>query len=567
MSGMAMGVAGSNEREGGVRALHDLENWGRPVGGEASGPGMPNPAERYQDVEMMSPYGPSWSQSQTPSYHQQHSFSSTAPLAATASAPGLASAGLSHPEYNSSGEITPNGYNNGSYGLYSETPYNRHSSSRTQLGMIDPRDIADDGDDGIYNQEQRRRSMLGVPVTGSRGTSRNGSNTPTGAGAAGVAGAAGAGILANVANRDAGPKYGRLPGAAGTDVMAEKAELLKKQKQKKRRRWMVIAIVALVIAAAIGGGVAGGILAGSGGGSDDSASGQGASAEEDDGNGDLSLESSEIKKLLNNKDLHKVFPGIDYTPNNCQYPECLNNPPSQNNVTRDMAVLSQLTNTLRLYGNDCNQTEMVIHAIDQLQLDDMLIWLGVWLGNNDTTNTRQLKHMETILDTYGADPFTGVVVGNEALFREDLTSTELQEILGDVRDTLDEKNIDLPLATSDLSDGWDEQLAQTVDVIMANIHPFFAGITADTAAGWTWTFWQGNSIPLTAGSSDKEHIVSEVGWPSEGGNNCGPEQECTSDTEGSVASVDEMNILMDDWVCESLKNGTNYFWCVFFCFA
>ena len=578
-----MGVAGSNERESGVRALHDLENWGRPAGGGgASGPaGMSAPAERYQDVEMMSPYGPSRSHSRMPSYHQQHSFSSTAPLAATATAPGLASAGLGQPEYSSSGELTPNSYSNGSYGLYSETPYNRHSSSRTQLGMIDPRDIADDGDDGIYYQEQRRKSMLSVPLAGSTSTSRNGSRTPTGVGAAPVAGAAaaaaaaatagatGAGLLSSVGSRDTGPKYGPVPGAAGggSNDLAEKAQWLKKEHDKKRRRWIIIAIVAFVIAAAIAGGVAGGILAGTGGGSDDddnggSTTGEGISAEEDDGKGDLSLESSEIKDLMNNKDLHKVFPGIDYTPINSQYPDCLNDPPSQNNVTRDMAVLSQMTNTLRLYGNDCNQTEMVIHAIDKLELDDMKVWLGVWLGKNETTNTRQLERMETILDTYGADPFIGVVVGNEVLFREDLTSAELREILGDVKDTLEEKGIDLPLATSDLSDGWDVQLAQAVDVVMANIHPFFTGVRAEEAAAWTWTFWQENSIPLTAGSTGKEHIVSEVGWPSEGGNACGPDIECTNDKQGSVASVEGINTLMEDWVCESLKNGTNYFWCV-----
>ena len=564
-----MGVAGSNERESGASALRDIDNWGRPAGADASGPGLSNPAERYQDVEMMSPYGPSRSHSRMPSYHHQNSFSSIAPLAATATAPGHASLGSSHPEYSSSGELTPNGYSNGSYGPYSETPYDRHSSSRTQLGMIDPRHIADDGDDGIYHQEQRRRSMLGVPLAGSRSTSRNGTGTPVGAvgAAAAAAGTAGAGLLSNVGSRNAGPKYGPVSGALGSDEMAEKTQWLKKQEHnKKRKRWIIIAIAAIIVAAAIAGGVAGGILAVAGNGSsdDESSGGQGISAEEDDSKGDLSLESSEIKDLMNNKDLHKVFPGIDYTPNNSQYPECLTDPPSQNNVTRDMAVLSQLTNTLRLYGNDCNQTEMVVHAIDRLELDDMKVWLGVWLGKNETTNARQLKHMETILDEYGEDPFIGVVVGNEVLFREDLTSAELREILGDVKDTLDEKGIDLPLATSDLSDGWDAQLAQTVDVVMANIHPFFTGITVDKAASWTWTFWQQNSIPLTQGQTGKEHIVSEVGWPSEGGNNCGPEKECKDDKEGSVASIDGINTLMEDWVCESLKNGTNYFWYVYF---
>lgn len=53
---------------------------------------------------------------------------------------------------------------------------------------------------------------------------------------------------------------------------------------------------------------------------------------------------------MDNDKLHKVFPGFDYTPLNVQHPYCIHDPPSQNNITRDVAVLSQLTNVIRLYG-------------------------------------------------------------------------------------------------------------------------------------------------------------------------------------------------------------------------
>ncbi|KAF2104639.1 glycoside hydrolase family 17 protein [Rhizodiscina lignyota] len=261
---------------------------------------------------------------------------------------------------------------------------------------------------------------------------------------------------------------------------------------------------------------------------------------------------------MNNKDLHRVFPGIDYTPINTQYPACLTNPPSQNNITRDMAVLSQLTNTLRLYGTDCNQTAMVIHSIQQLQLTDMKVWLGVWLGNNDTTNDRQLSDMYSLLDTYGADPFVGVAVGNEVLFRKDLTAAQLGTILTGVKQNLTEKKIDLPVATSDLGSNWNAQLASEVDVVMANVHPFFAGTPADQAAAWTWSFWQENDVAV---ASDKKNIISEVGWPSGGGNDCGTTVPvCPTKTAGSVAGISELNEFMSEWVCQSLANGTDYFW-------
>ena len=235
-------------------------------------------------------------------------------------------------------------------------------------------------------------------------------------------------------------------------------------------------------------------------------------------------------------------------------------PPSQNNVTRDLAVLSQLTNVIRLYGTDCNQTEMVLHSIDRLELTDMKVWLGVWLGKNDTTNDRQLQSMNDIIAKSGTNHFAGVVIGNEVLYREDLNATELAKILADVKKNFTTQQIDLPIATSDLGDDWTPALASEVDVVMSNIHPFFAGVTADKAAAWTWDFWQQKDA-LIQTATPKKNIISEVGWPSEGGNSCGP-TKCTSDTQGSVAGIEEMNSFMDHFVCQSLANGTDYFWYV-----
>jgi exo-beta-1,3-glucanase (GH17 family) len=280
----------------------------------------------------------------------------------------------------------------------------------------------------------------------------------------------------------------------------------------------------------------------------------------------LGKDSAEIKALMNNKNLHKVFPGIDYTPWGTQYPLCFTYPPSQNNVTRDMAVLSQLTNVVRLYGTDCNQTQMVLHAIDRLELSDMKVWMGVWIDTNQTTTNRQVDQMYNILaDTKDLSVFKGVIVGNEALYRagEDKAQSEqeLIDILTDVRSQFKTKGYDLPIATSDLGDNWNAQLVQVVDYVMSNIHPFFAGVTATVAAGWTWDFWQTHDVTLTESLPDVKQLISETGWPSDGGEDCGGSTgDCTAGQSGSIASVDGMNTFMSDWVCQALSNGTEYFW-------
>jgi exo-beta-1,3-glucanase (GH17 family) len=330
---------------------------------------------------------------------------------------------------------------------------------------------------------------------------------------------------------------------------------------RKKRGLIVGAVLGLIILAAIIGGAVGGTLGSRH--AEKSSSGESASDDEKD-NGDLTKDSAEIKALLGNKNLHKVFPGMDYTPWGVQYPLCLKYPPSQNNVTRDLAVLSQLTNNVRLYGTDCNQTEMTLAAIDKLGLTDMKVWLGVWIDSNTTTTKRQLNQLYDILDdTKDTSIFNGVIVGNEALYRAgtDKTSAEknLISYITDVRDEVKKRSTDMLIATSDLGDNWNAQLVSAVDVVMSNVHPFFAGVNVDVAAAWTWTFWQTHDVSLTKGTKKKQ-VISEVGWPSDGGKDCGESPTCNSDTPGSVASIDNMNTFMSDWVCQALDNGTDYFW-------
>ncbi|EON65681.1 hypothetical protein W97_04920 [Coniosporium apollinis CBS 100218] len=556
--GLALGVANTNERDSGVQALQGIDTISRSGNGYR---GAPGPAERdiNNGSDLSLPYpNPSFSGRQgLQSNTSYNSYGSGAPLAGAAPGPPSTAIGGNY----STGSLSSGSRHVDSSYAYPDNPYNMYSSTHLATaypgGPIDPMDIADDGDDDLRSQtpNTKRRSLLSI---GRNTRSREG--LPIAAAGA-VGGAATAGTLAGLSNRDGSGQYAPVPaqadgiGSNGSDGGAEKSEWLNRQTSgNKRLKWIVGTIIGIIILLAIAGGVAGGVLANR----NKPAASHGQSAADDaKSNGDLSASSAEIK-ALQNPDLKKVFPGMDYTPLNSQYPDCMHNPPSQNNITRDLAVLSQLTPVIRLYGTDCNQTEMVLHAIDRLGIQDsMKVWLGVWLDKNTTTNARQISQMWSVLDTYGSSPFAGVAVGNEVLYREDLTNLELAQVLADTKQNFTDHGFaDLPLATSDLGDNWTAELAAEVDVVMANVHPFFAGVTAEAAAGWTWNFWTTHDVVL---APSKEHVVSEVGWPGAGGNNCGG-AVCTSDTQGSIAGIEEMNTFMEEWVCESLTNGTNYFW-------
>ncbi|KAF2230004.1 glycoside hydrolase family 17 protein [Viridothelium virens] len=570
ITGIAVGVANTHERESGVQALQDIDNLfrnGRPQ------QNMPDPPERQFNPDGAGypiPPPPEFTPRNYVAHNHQDSY-----VPNTALAPAAYEPGISTPQRYSDHSIpldgsSPQRYAD-DYAPYSDSPYNRHSArdpfaSSAALGSIDPYSIADDGDDGLDApaHDGRRRSFLNL----GRPASRN--QGPDGIAPAGAIGAAAGGAAAGkmFGSRNPSGSYNAVPDNSNVPGgEAEKSAWLDKQTTgNKRLKWIVGGVIGLIIVLAIVGGVVGGVLtnrknssSSSSGGGSSSASTQSIS----DSKGDLNANSPQIQALMNNPNLKKVFPGMDYTPLNAQYPDCLNNPPIQNNVTADIAVLSQLTNVVRLYGTDCNQTEMVLHAFSQLNLQpsDMKLWLGVYLNSNQTTNNRQISQMWSVLQSIpkgGASPLAGVIVGNEVLFSKYLSEEQLITTLTSVKQNLTSMGLgSLPLATSDLGDNWNSQLAQAVDVIMANVHPFFAGVTPDQAPGWTWDFWQQHDVSL---DRSKPSVIAEVGWPSEGGNDCGTDDGCPNPTAGAVASVPNMNTFMEGFVCQSLKNGTNYFW-------
>ena len=375
IAGIAFGVAHTNERDSGVQALRSMY-----------GPSQQLPERGYSPVGTDNPYIPDPDPLYRSRNLQQHdSYSSIAPLTAAAATPGH----LTPQSYDAGREMAQNSYpqerdlGSGRRSAYIDNPYQGYSSAwdpRVDQGEFDPNEIDDDGDDGML-EPRKRRSVMGL----GRGSDQS---IPMGAVAGGAAAGGILGGLGNIGRKAVGSRsdpsgqYGPVT-APGVEVMRqEKLDYAQRQiSRRKRLRWIFGILGALVIIGIIVGAVAG-VLTNQ---KKNSTKASGVSPSPDDGT-DLDKNSPEILKLLGNTNLHKVFPGIDYTPYNSQYPDCLNDPPSQNNVTRDMAVLSQLTNAVRLYGTDCNQTEMVLHAINKLSLTDMKIWLGIWVGDNTTTN-------------------------------------------------------------------------------------------------------------------------------------------------------------------------------------
>lgn len=242
---------------------------------------------------------------------------------------------------------------------------------------------------------------------------------------------------------------------------------------------------------------------------------------------------------------HQLFKAISYSPLDSMEPQCGATPQT---VEDDMKVLSRVTKRVRNYGMQCNQSNYILDAIKNLNLD-MSLTMGVWIGSNDTVNDQQLDLAKKVLTKYPRKSFHSVLIGNEVLFREDKSEKELIRIIKEMRKFVKQIGyIDLPVGTSEIGSLITEDLLKGCDVIGANIHPFFGGVDVSMATNWTYEFLKYQIEPLNEGINTKI-MITEVGWPYAGGR-----------YKGSVANSSNFQHFLNSWICESKSNDYDWYY-------
>jgi len=269
--------------------------------------------------------------------------------------------------------------------------------------------------------------------------------------------------------------------------------------------------------------------------------------------------------------LVQSFYGIAYSPAGVILPDC---GVTLADVITDMQLLSQLTTRIRLYGSDCNQTSLTLDAIARTKVN-MTVYIGNYvLPGEDDAYQRQKTEMATALQTFGTDHVGGVTVGNEFMLNyltdnggADLdingavANTGAQLLLNYINDTrswLPTLNLtkDLPVGTSDAGSYFNNLVLSNVDYGMANVHAWFADVTAAQASDWVSSFFQNTDLVEAAAVSatnPPKMYIAETGWPS-----------TANDTAhlsngAGVASIAGLQTFMDTFVCQANANGTGYF--------
>ncbi|KAJ3548209.1 hypothetical protein NM688_g5326 [Phlebia brevispora] len=362
----------------------------------------------------------------------------------------------------------------------------------------------------------------------------------------------------------------------GANYSGNSAWLEKQQASSRKSKFIVIGSLTLIVAAIVVGVVVGVEV---------SKSHHSSSSSTDlaDSSGSSSGNSSSVVNQTNPNDpstfepdsrLKHSFYGLAYTPAGSQLPECGN---SLDAVIEDIQLISQLTSRIRLYGSDCNQSALVLDAIERTKVN-----VSVYLGNYNVPTdggvsyARQRDEMKSALETFGVDNVLGVTVGNEFMLNYLTANGGGDEPNGpignagaellipnitDTRQMLASLNLPktLPVGTADAGSFFNNEVLQQVDYGMSNVHPWFANVSIDQAAAWTASFFQETNVDDALTLPNKPQMfIAETGWPSNS-------SDVSNETNGpSNASAANLQIFLDTFVCQANANGTGYFYFEFF---
>lgn len=147
--------------------------------------------------------------------------------------------------------------------------------------------------------------------------------------------------------------------------------------------------------------------------------------------------------------------------------------------------------------------------------------VGAWLGHDEEKNAQEMAGLKQLASEGLVDI---AAIGNEVMYRKDLSEERLIEYLIDFKSAY--PDIEMGYVDAYYEFAARPKITEACDVILANCYPFWEGCPIEYALPYMKDMY---NQAIQAGGG-KEVIITETGWPSEGGA-----------FEGSIAS--EKNFL------------------------
>jgi exo-beta-1,3-glucanase (GH17 family)/cellulose synthase/poly-beta-1,6-N-acetylglucosamine synthase-like glycosyltransferase len=199
----------------------------------------------------------------------------------------------------------------------------------------------------------------------------------------------------------------------------------------------------------------------------------------------------------------KLVQGMAFSPFRADQDGRLNEYPSEAQLDQDLKLLSGKVHAVRTYGDGGTLGKIPEIAARY----GISVAVGAWLDKDLATNDVQVaRAIQLAQDNRNV---VRVFVGNEVLLRSDLTVEELTAQIEKVRAT-----VTVPVGTAETWAYWLKypELAKHCDFLAVHLLPYWEGMNVDAAVDASFE----NLKRVQKAYPDKQVIIGEVGWPSEG---------------------------------------------------
>lgn len=199
-----------------------------------------------------------------------------------------------------------------------------------------------------------------------------------------------------------------------------------------------------------------------------------------------------------------VIQGFSFSPMRLHHDPLKQVNPTVEEIDADLALLAGKTNAVRTYTLEGALAEVPALA----RRHGLNVALGAWVDGDRESSRSEVDQLIKVADRNRRN-VVRVVVGNEALLRNDLPVSELIAYLDKVR-----AKLHIPVSTAEPWHIWLKypKLVEHVDYIAVHMLPYWENIPLDMAVDYVVK----RIDELKAAYPGKPIVISEVGWPSNG---------------------------------------------------